>query len=100
MATPRAGFDTGGGARVDTDALSTRLNDQPSARSLRVSEPGFGSGLLRANRASITAEAADFSLLAADYVAWHRRAVPTERCQAALQNMLASGDAIVFQVHR
>src|SRR5713226_3900554 len=96
----RASFDANGAAGFHANALGARLYKKSRARLLRVGEPRFHRGLFRSDAATESAVAADFSLLAADNVARHRRAMPAQRLQAALQNLFARGDAIVFQVDR
>src|SRR5262249_40344412 len=93
-----AGLDTGGGAVARADALGAGMYQKFGAVGLSIGQPGFGRRLFGADRAAVTAKAAEGTLFAADDVAGHGVHMPAEAAQAAFHHLFAMRDAIVILV--
>ena len=85
---------------MDNNFLGASFGEESSVIFLRVGEPRFCHGLLGAQRASNTAITTDFPLVATNDVAGHGVDMPAKRAQAPVENLLASGNAIVICIHR
>ena len=98
VAAFRLGLDAGGGATFEAHARGSRMRENSCAGSLRVDEPSFGRGLLRSQRATETAVAANFSLIAANDVAGHGVHMPAEGAQPAIEHRFSGGNGVVVEV--
>src|SRR4029077_4687327 len=61
-------------------------------------KPRFRGRLFGAERAAVPAVTTNFSLVAPNHVARHGVHMPAQRAQAAIQNLLASRNAVVLQI--
>src|SRR5882724_7794345 len=94
----RTRFYASRGTGLDSNTLGARLNDESSAMLLRIREPRFRRRLLGAERATVAAITANFSLVAAGHIAGHGIDVPSQCAQATIQNLFAARDAIVVAI--
>jgi hypothetical protein len=83
----RKRFDAGCGTSFDSNAKRAGFKDEARTILVRIGEPRFCGRLFRTESAAITAVAANFSLVAANDVAWHRVHLPAKSAQAAVQNL-------------
>ncbi len=86
-------------ARFDSNPFRTGPHQYPRAIRLRIREPRFRRRLFRANRASISAVPANFSLIAARHISWNCLHMPAERLEPALQHLFPRRNAILVAIH-
>src|SRR5579862_7638090 len=92
-----AGFDAGGGA-LHANTFRAGIYNKPCAVALGVAEPGLGGGLLGADGTAIAAIATQAALFEANDVARHCVHMPAKVSEAAFEDLLAAGHAVVVLI--
>src|SRR5438132_13898958 len=100
MALARVGFDALRRASLDKNALAASSDENAGAGGVRVGKPRFRRGLLRADGTAKAAIAADFVLIATDYVARHGGDVPANRAQVAPDHLLTRRNTVSVGINR